>query len=85
MQTSVNVFSQRHLRVAFLWVKQMKPKNQTAGSQSDVVTAGTSEAQAETQANTQAQAVEVLAVDEHAGKPGSYVFDPATGKRSKAE
>lgn len=62
----------------------MKPKNQAAGSQSDIATTGTSEAQAETQATTQAQAVDVLAVDEHAGKPGSYVFDPGTGKRSKA-
>ncbi|MFC7518694.1 hypothetical protein ACFQUU_27155 [Herbaspirillum sp. GCM10030257] len=29
-------------------------------------------------------ASKVLTTDEHAGRGGSYVFDPATGKRSPA-
>lgn len=32
----------------------------------------------------QVQAADVLAVDEHAGKGGSFIFDPGTGKRTAA-
>ena len=28
--------------------------------------------------------IEVITTDEHAGKAGSYLFDPATGKRTLA-
>lgn len=64
-----------------------KPKDKTGTSQSDVsaqdvqLVAVTT---AKTPATPQATAVDVLALDEHAGKPGSYVFDPETGKRTKA-
>jgi hypothetical protein len=63
----------------------MKPRNQAIASQSDVTDAGTSVEQSATESTKQAEAIDVLAIDEHAGKPGSYLFDPATGKRSKAD
>jgi len=85
VQTSAKQIFQCPPSGLFLWVKQMKTNSKAGTSQSDVTNAGASDAQAEAQANTQAQAVDVLAIDEHAGQPGSYVFDPATGKRSKVD
>lgn len=62
----------------------MKPKSQTSTSQSDQSNTTAEDAQAAAAEVKQVQAVDVLAIDKHAGKPGSYVFDPATGKRSAA-
>jgi hypothetical protein len=60
----------------------MKTNSKPSASQSDVTTQ-TTLPEAELPATTQPQAIDVLATDEHAGKPGSYVFDPATGQRTK--
>ncbi|WP_395008645.1 hypothetical protein [Undibacterium sp.] len=65
----------------------MKQKNQLVTSQSDVTKQDeqlATQPLLETPAAKQAKATDVLARDEHAGKPGSYVFDPATGQRKAA-
>lgn len=63
-----------------------KPKDRAGTSQSDVSAQDAQVAviTAETPAPKQVTAVDVLALDKHAGKPGSYVFDPETGERSEA-
>lgn len=60
-----------------------KSKDKTGGAPSDGA-AQDAQSVVEAPDMKQAQAIDVLAVDEHAGKPGSYVFDPETSKRTKA-
>jgi hypothetical protein len=39
----------------------------------------------ESEPQQQKDLAEAMATDEHAGKGGSYVFDPATGKRTPTQ
>lgn len=60
-----------------------KPKaTNEAETQADAIT-GAAEAEASTV--TQDELVQLIATDEHAGKGGSYTYDPKTNQRTKAE